>query len=242
MKKKVNIDKDVLKFFYIRYKNYLIPVCAILACLILFIYVITPQIQNIQALQNQEKQEANRLEVLKNNLNLLYNLDSKTLDNQLRLTSNAVPVDKDFIGILNGVAIAASKSNSTLGDYGFQVGDIGKAPSSVKGIPSMQLQLVINGNIATLLKFIKELKETVPLSEIKAISLTNNAVNLTTLFYYEPLPPVRIKDDAPLSPLSSSVLEVISNLTKMNNANSTSVQETSTPIVNSSPSAIFSGM
>lgn len=240
MNKKVNIDKDALKLLYSRYKNYLVPISAILACVVLFIYVIMPQVQKIQNLQNQEKQEARKLEILRNNLNLLYSLDAATLDNQLKLTSKAVPVNKDFIGILNGVAVAASKSNAVLGDYGFQVGDIGKAPTRVKGIPTMQLELNIGGDITVLLNFLKELSKTVPLSEVKLISLTSNKATLTTLFFYEPLPPVKIKDDLPLSALSSSVLETINNISKMNNATLINSQGM-TVATNSSPSAIFSG-
>jgi hypothetical protein len=240
MNKKVNVDKDAIKLLFSRYKNYLVPLATILLCVALFIYVIIPQVQNIQALQIQEKEEARKLEILKNNLNLLYSLDSTTLDNQLKLVAKALPVDKDFIGILSGVAIASSKSKATLGDYGFQVGDISKAPTSAKGIPGLELTLTVNGGLNTIIDFIKELKRTLPLSEIKSINLASNSTTLTTFFYFKPLPPVKIKDDSPLSPLSSSVLEVINNLSSMNNSSVVSIEDVS-EFQKSSPSAVFSG-
>jgi hypothetical protein len=217
MNKKVNLDKDAMKFLYARYKDYLLPIAAIFICILLFFYVITPQVQNIKTLQTQEREEARKLDILKNNLNLLYSLDPQTLDKQLKLASKALPTDKDFIGILSGVAIASSKSNVTLGDYGFQVGEIGKTQTGAKGIPTMLLSLTVSGNINSLMNFMNELKKTVPLSEIKTVSLSGNNTSLSTVFYYKPLSPVVINDTVPLSPLSNSALDQLNNISNMNN-------------------------
>ncbi len=238
MNKKVNVDKEALMLLYSRYKNYLIPIGIILICIILFIFVIIPQIQNVIELQDEQKDEEKKLEILKNNLNLLYNLDSNTLDKQLKLTSKALPVDKDFIGILSGIAVASNKANVTLGDYGFQVGDINKAPTNVKGVPSLELSLTVNGDLNNLISFIKELEKTLPISEIVGINLTSRNATLKTLFYYKALPPVKIRDDQPLSPLSQTTLKAIDDLSKLNN--SSVVDEATTTKKSSSDSAVFS--
>jgi hypothetical protein len=239
MNKKANLDKDALKLLYTRYKSYLIPIGAILICVFLFIYIISPQMQNIQDLQNQEKLEAKKLDILKSNLDLLYSLDSQTLDNQLKLVSKALPAEKDFIGVINGLSIVSSKSNTTLGDYGFSVGEIGKSPTTVKGVPKLEFTLTVNGSLNNLINFLKELKKTAPLSEIKTISLTNSSTTLSMIFYYKPLPPVVIRDDVALKPLSTTALETITNLAKMNNMEISDLEEITT-VNSSSPSSIFS--
>ncbi len=239
MNKKVNLDKGAIKLLYSHYKNYIVPIAIIIACIILFFLVIIPQIQNVITLQQEQRREEEKLEILKNNLNLLYNLDSNTLDKQLKLTSKALPVNKDFIGILSGIAVASSKASVTLGDYGFQVGDINKTPTNVKGVPSLELSLTVNGDLNNLISFIKELEKTIPISEIIGINLTSRNATIKTLFYYKPLPQVKIRDDQPLSPLSQSTITEIDNLSKLNNAN---ISDEVVPAQNSSSkSAVFSG-
>jgi hypothetical protein len=241
MNKKANIDKDALQFLLSRYKKYLLPLTAIVVCIFLLVYVVTPQIQNIQALQNQEKDESQKLAILKSNLNLLYSLDSNTLDKQLRLSSKALPASKDFIGILNGISIVSSKSNTTMGDYGFSVGDITQAPTNVKGIPTLELTITVRGELDNIISLVKELRNTVPLSEIKTINISGNNATLDIVFYYKPLPPVLLKDDMPLHTLSSSVLESINNIATMNNSELENIEEL--PKARSStPGAAFSGI
>lgn len=238
--KKINLDKDAFNKLYTRYKDYLLPVSAVLICIILFVKLIIPQIQNLTDLKKQEEQENQKLQILKNNLSLLYNLNQNTLDSQLKITSKTLPVEKDFIGILNGISAAASKAKVGLGDYGFQVGDLTKLPTSVKGYPSIQLVLNISGSLDSSINFLKELEKTVPMSEVTDVSLNNRGSNLNLVFYYKPLAPVKLRDDIPLVPLSSQNLNVIDDLSGWNNVQLLEEEYSISP--SSSPSSIFRGL
>ncbi len=238
--KKVNLDKDAFNKLYLRYKDYLLPIAAVLICLILFVKLIIPQIQNLTDLKKQEEKENQKLQILKNNLTLLYNLNQDTLDNQLKITSKTLPVDKDFIGILNGISVAASRAKVSLGDYGFQVGDLTKLPTSVKGYPSIQLVLNISGNLDNSINFLKELEKTVPISEVTDVNLNNRGSNLSLVFYYKPLAPVKLRDDIPLIPLSSQSINIINNISEWNNIQLLEEEYNISP--SSSPSSIFRGL
>src|ERR1035437_2119042 len=163
MKKKVNIDSTTFWFLYRRYKEYLLPVGVIIACVLLSLLVIIPQFQNFLNTQQQAKAESNKLVILKNNLNFLTNMDESQMDSQLQIVSGALPPNKDFEGILNGISVAANKAGVFLGDYEFQVGEITKPSLNIQSFPSLQLSLTINGGVSGVTRFMTELYKTFPL-------------------------------------------------------------------------------
>ena len=219
MKKKVNIDSTTFWFLYRRYKEYLLPVGVIFVSILLFLFVIIPQFQNFLDAQQQSKAEANKLVVLKNNLNLLTNMDESQMDSQLKVLSGALPSNKDFEGILNGISAAADKAGVFLGDYEFQVGDITKPSLNIQSFPSLQLTLTIYGGVGGVTRFMSELYKTVPLSEITDVKVTSNISEITAVFYYKPFPPLGFNNSAPIIPVSQQGLSIVGNLSSWNNAN-----------------------
>ncbi|MCL5019479.1 MAG: hypothetical protein M1426_03235 [Patescibacteria group bacterium] len=240
MKKKVNIDSTTFWFLYQRYREYLLPVGVIFACILLFFLVIIPQFQNFLDTQQQVKAESNKLIILKNNLNLLTNMDESQMDSQLQIVSGALSSNKDFEGILNGISVAANKAGVFLGDYEFQVGDITKPSLSIQSFPSLQLTLTIYGGVSGVTRFMIELYKTVPLSEITDVKVSSTTSEITALFYYKPFPPLGFNNSAPINPVSQQGLSTIANLSSWNNAvrvNQAVVQPSpaSSSAVNSNP-------
>jgi len=217
MKKKVNIDSTTFWFLYRRYKEYLLPVGVIFVCILLFLFVIIPQFQNFLDTQQQAKVESSKLAILKNNLNLLTNMDESQMDSQLQIVSGALPSNKDFEAILNGISVAANKSGVFLGDYEFQVGDITKPSLNIQSYPSLQLSLTINGGVSGVTRFMTELYKTVPLSEITSVKVSNITSEITALFYYKPFPPLGFNSSMPINPISQQGLSTIANFSSWNN-------------------------
>lgn len=217
MKRKVNIDATTLRFLYIRYKEYLLPVGVIIACILLFVFVIIPQFQNLLDAQQQAKIESNKLAVLRNNLNLLTNLSEPQLDSQLKVVTKVMPPEKDFGGILNGISLAANKAGVSLGDYEFQVGNINKPALIVQAYPSLEIILTINGGIADVGRFLEELYKTAPLCEITNIKVNSSDSQVTALFFYRPFPPIGFNDTAPIETISPQGVSTINNLSTWNN-------------------------
>src|SRR5476651_472872 len=121
--KKVNIDVDTLSVLYRHYKNYLLPVGVIVGCFLVLFFIVIPQTQQYLTNSDELKAETQKLEVLKNNYNFLSNLDEIKTDGQLKVLSAVLPPDKDFAGVMNSISSTASKTNVSVGDFEFQVGD-----------------------------------------------------------------------------------------------------------------------
>lgn len=218
MNKKINIDSATFWFLYARYKQYLLPVGVIFICILLFLFLVIPQFQNFLDIQQQTKIESNKLLILKNNLNLLTNIDESQMNSQLQIVSTALPPAKDFSGILNGISVAANKAGVFLGDYEFLVGDLGKSSLNTQSFPYLQITLKINGGVSGVTRFMTELYKTVPLSEVTAVKLASADSEITVLFYYRPFPPLGFNSNLPIDTVSPQGLSIINTLSSWNNA------------------------
>lgn len=216
MNEKTNIDINTIKIIYTRYKQQILFIITILVCLLLFLVVIIPRILELSTLSKNAKNEADKLIILKNNLDLLSGMDDSTLDSQLKLVSSALPMDKDFEGILNAVSQAAINSGVSLSDYEFQVGDLSEASIKTSGFPYLSMSLSVKSTYQGTVKFVNELYRSFPISEVVSISQEYNSAIVKILFYYKPLPQIRFNDSEPIQAVSPKGIELINKLSLWN--------------------------
>ncbi len=216
MNKKINIDLNTIKIIYARYKQHIFYMVIIIVCVILFLTMIIPRTSELSNLQKEAKNEANKLAVLKNNLNLLSGMNDATLNSQLGLVSKALPVDKDFEGVLNAVSLAAVKSGALLSDYEFQVGDLSQTPSNTSGFPFLKLSLNIKAGPKQSSLFVNELYKSFPLCEVTSIEQGEDSSNIAVMFFYKPLPNIEFNEDKPVQPVSKNDLQFIDKLSSWN--------------------------
>lgn len=208
---KVSFNQLVVKALYYRYKLFVIPVSTIGICVVLFFFVIIPQIQSWLAMRDQISGDTQKLATLQQNLQIISHLDDTKLDTYLSIASSALPAEKDFAGVLQAVSSAAGGAGTILGDYTFDIGDLGGADSKNKTI-QLPLQLTVNikGDITTGRRFIEELKKQLPLSDVTAIAVNSNGtIAITATFYFAPLPKITFDDSVPLVTLSPRDEEVL---------------------------------
>lgn len=219
MKKNINIDKETLTVLYKKNKEYLLPIAITIVCVLLFVFVIIPQIYSLFDLQREVKRETVKLNILKTNYTNLLNINDSTLESQYRVSSSVLPVGKDFAGILNAVSIAASKANVSIGAFEFSVGDLSKSPTFVKKFPILELTLNLDGDANGASRFISELYKTAPISEIVTLKTYFSSINTTVNFYYKAVPSVNFKEETPLKLLSGSEFTVLDKISKWANTN-----------------------
>lgn len=226
MHNKVNIDLTTLKFLYSRYKGFLVPVIVIFSSFALFVVVIIPQIQGLFTIKAKAQEASKKISVIRNNFNLLSNMSDSTLDSQLQILSFALPINKDFVGILNAVSSASYKSGVIVGSFQLQIGDLSQTPIDKSGTSTITLNLNIDGSVKDVSSFVGELGKTLPLSEVYSVEIGSNLSTVSIVFYYKPLPPITHNDSLPITPLSDKSIALIN---KISGFNSTLSGESFTP-------------
>jgi len=156
------------------------------------------------------------LQALKGNLNVLTNTNKKSLDAQLRILNLALPLNKDFSGILNSIYSASQKTGVNLGSFSLQIGDL-RDTNKKDDFSTISLSIPINSNVAAVNSFVEALSKTVPLSEVTLIKISNVASTVRLSFYYKSLGFSNYKEDARIIPLTQKGLGIINKLSLFEN-------------------------
>lgn len=236
MNEKINPDFKSLKFIFERNKSYILPSIIIAVCIALFFQFVIPQFGILAAAQEEAKQASLKLQALKENLNVLVNTDEKSLDESLKILNLALPLNKDFSGILNTIYYASQKTGVTLGSFSLQIGDLKDSKKSSE-FPVISLSIPINANAAGVNSFVETLSKTVPLSETTTIKIKNIASSVKVSFYYKSLDLDKLKGDERITSLTQKGLGVINKISGLENISpfqqvpiaTSSSQESTTP-------------
>lgn len=216
MNGKINADLKSLKFILNKNKSFLLPAIVLLVSIALFFQFVIPQFRVLIAVQKEAREGQLKLETLKANLGLLTNIDEDALDSQLKVLSLALPLNKDFIGILNSVFTTAQRTGVSLGSFSLRIGDISKSENG-NSLPDIKLALPIDANIATINNFAEAINKTVPLSEVYSIRVANASSTVNLSFYYKPLGDSGYSEDAPVIPISQKGITLINQLREFQN-------------------------
>lgn len=212
MNPKFSFDKGTYKILYERYREYIAPFVVIFVCFVLIVKIIIPQVQDFIATVNTAKEIQSQTAVLKNNVQFLTSLDDSALDSKMRVASLALPAEKDFVGILNGITTAAARAGVSLGDFSFEIGELSTESAQLAGQPTIAVALTAGGDVFSVQRFIQELSKTLPLSEVLNAAVGGNSSTLTTVFYYRIFPPIKFDERMPLSGLSQNEEQLLNKL------------------------------
>jgi len=146
---KLSIDQLLFKNLYYRHKRFVTPIITITICLLLFWFVVMPQIQNWFAMRDALDADQQNLQIMHKNLSLITSLDEANLNQTFATATQALPTEKDFAGILSSLQSAAAIAGVSLGDYAFSLGDLSGLDDKGRDSQSpVQLNIVLKGTIA----------------------------------------------------------------------------------------------
>lgn len=231
MNGKINADLKSLKFIFNKNKSYILPVVVMLISIILFFQFVIPQFNTLLEVQKEAKESSLKLEVLRKNLDILTNVDDEVLDSQFKILNLALPLNKDFIGILNSVNSTAQKTGVSLGGFSFRIGDISKSEDG-DNFPVVKLSVPINSGITAINSFVETIIKTLPLSEVYSVKVGNVSSMVNLSFYYKPLDVSSYSQDILVNPISQRGLTLVGQLGEFGNGSSLSEPEV--PIATSS--------
>ncbi len=209
--------ENYIKNIYYRYQQYLAPVITVAVCLVLFFAFIIPQLQTWFTTREQIVQKRDKVSLLQGNLHTIANINDATVAQQFHLVTKALPVEKDFSGILHAIAQAGSLSGIAIGDYDFSVGILNQDTTKVDN-KVLQMQLTTKGDIDTTLRFLTALKQQLPLSNVTVVKFDNgNSGSMSISFYDKPLPKIISNDTQAISSLTSQEQQTLQQLTAWDN-------------------------
>ena len=222
MKEKINANLKSFKFVFNKSKSYIFPSIFILVSILLFFQFVIPEFSLLFKTQEEVNALKAKTELLRENLNMLTNINQDTLDSQYNTMILALPVNKDYIEIINSVNVAAQKAGVGLGNYSFKVGSLGKSDSADIS-PLIKLTVPIESGLAGSNSFVQIINNTVPLSQIDSVNVGDALSSITLSFYYKLLDTSNYSQDTLISPVSQEGLDLIDQMKEFKTASSFSM-------------------
>lgn len=179
--------KDLLLLYYQKYRTYFVPLTILVVTIFVFFNIFMPQVSSIQEKLSQLGNKADDIERLKKNLNTIQSFPTENLDSNLSTVFTALPSSKDILSIYLGVINAADKADVTISGFSLKVGTLySKKKTEVeKTTPALSASLNVNGGGASLTEFGKELQNTLPIAELKHMTLSQNTGTYEISFFYK---------------------------------------------------------
>ncbi|TXG76510.1 hypothetical protein E6Q11_04595 [Candidatus Dojkabacteria bacterium] len=191
---KSNLNKEVsresVRAYYEDHKEYLYPSLAIVASFFLFLFVLLPQILLFPKTRSEVNTEEKKLDSFVAAQNFASSVNSANLNNDLLLSTKALPTEKDYTSMINAVSSAADDSGTVIESYRFLIGGgtLSKTALASGSIPVVILRVNVNGTNEQVVNFMKSLYQTTPVSEISSVAYSVGSAQLTINFFYKPLP------------------------------------------------------
>ncbi len=205
-------DQNTLRVLYRRHKTYLFPFLAFTVSLVIIVVVIIPEVQQMFALKSQEEMIGQKITIIRQNLTFLSTLNDANTNKQLQTATTALPSEKDFTGILSTISQAAAESGVLVGDFSFQVGEL-SASSKTTSLPTIDIVLAVSGGgIEGIKRFLHELANRFPLSQITSVHVNDTTSSVTVSFFFRPFPSLKTDGSQTISPLSQSDISVLDKL------------------------------
>jgi hypothetical protein len=222
MNRQIRIIQNNLRILYYRYKDSLyfslgIITLVISVCIILFFQIVVPQIQSWFSIREEVSRTRERISNINRNINFVQSLDKSSLNDQVEISTSALPIEKNFGAIINAISDSSVNAGVALDDFTFQVGNVASSEGKLnlfgqKDLSIVTLTVSLTGNIEGVDVFLKGVQEKLPLSEVTDVDGDLFSTTVTLRFFQKQFPVIVYKDDVPLSPLSASNLALIEKL------------------------------
>ncbi len=225
------ISQDSLRALYLEYKELLIPGIAILSSIILFLFVLLPQLSAIPQKINDRSVEMNKLNNLKKIQDYIFTLDKTSLESNLTFATNALPIDKNYQTSIGAISTAANLSNSQITGYQ-SAGDVAPGSIEVQEFPSLAFSVSLEATPQQAIEFVNQIYQTFPVSNVTSFDLTATEARFNINFYYKPFPPSTQIDRSAITEINQGETATLTDIAQWGNSGQ---NQNSIEVVNNIP-------
>ena len=215
MERRINADLKSLQLIFNRNRPYFAPIAIIAICFFLFFQFVLPQFNSLAKREKEAKEASENLQTLKKNMDILTNTNDITLDSQVKTLTFALPLGKDFEGILKAIDFVSQRTGVGVGSFSFPVGSLSEEEEDSKFL-KIDIVIPLSSTGSGVNNFAKALFNTAPLSEISFIRIGENGSTVNVSFYYRPFNFFGV-EKTPINPISQDDLILIDKLNKLEN-------------------------
>lgn len=217
------MNTSLIDYYYTKYKKHLLSIAIIVFSIFVITQFLIPQITS--ALQTREEMQLKQADIarLQESLNVVQNTPNEELRGNLEQVNKALPVVKDFLGIYLAIVSSASSSNIEVTNFASKIGTIytttGQKADAIGGqeFPTVKFTVEAKaGSINDLKTFADRLHETLPLAEVRTISVAEGSAEYEIEFFYKDLDLKKFAAQIDVKSLNAEQKKLLQKLQGMN--------------------------
>lgn len=152
-----------------KFKVFVMPAVAIIICLLLFVFIVGPQVVSTFQATNAAKEADAKIKLLNNKINQLEQIDENAYKQDIETALIAIPTEKDIAVAIGQVQTLLSSNNLQLDAMSFGVN-----PPEGK-TQSFLVKVDVSGNVQSLKDFTAKVKNYPRLFKVSSVNISNNS-------------------------------------------------------------------
>lgn len=203
-----------IKEIYYKYKIFLIPTAVGIICIGILILVVMPQTLDYFKERVKIEELFNKIEILNKKTEELKTIDEEAMKKDLVVALTVLPTEKEVPQAMSVLQGLINRSNLILKSTTYS------SASKNSGKNGFTFTVSVIGSLSSIKNFMSELQNAARIFKVESATLnfqgTGSLVEATIplTVFYEPVPKTLITIDQPVSKISSSDEELITNLSQ----------------------------
>lgn len=169
-------------------REYGIHIGVFVVIIFLTLKFLLPQLDSLFVTRDTLAKTSSRRVALQTKLDILEGLNRPETNQKLDTLNKALPNQKDIGTMVGSLQYTSGKANVNLGSFSIIVGSLATASGAVSkiGIPTIQFNLNIRGDIDDVSPFLRELNNIFPVLQVGTISFSGESAIITLSYFYKP--------------------------------------------------------
>ncbi len=183
-----------LEAIYRKRKKQLIPLIFGFASFFVLFRIILPQWTDISDALELISTKNSTIDAKEKSLLLLNSLSQEKVDDDFKVVTKALPLQKDIVLIYDELNTVAGKTNVKLGGFSVKLGGVydaqtkkQKAEREINGVPFLNILVSVSGPNENVRAFAEKMYESAPLVEIKEVDIGKNDARYDVYFFFKPI-------------------------------------------------------
>jgi hypothetical protein len=194
-----------LYLLYYRYKDspyfsLSLYISILLISVVLFFYVIFPQVTNWFSVRKEVEATRERIGIMNDNIAYLQSLDQADLEDDFVTATTALPPERDVSILISAINAASLNAGVILEDFSFEGGQVSSKSTQSKpqeADTTAKITFSAQGSLAQTTLLLTELQRKIPLLSIETLEAqfeSANRAQVTVSYFYKAFPLITQED------------------------------------------------
>lgn len=203
---------------YQKNKIFLLPIASVLVCLMVIIFVLYPQANNLWEDYSKINQSKDLNKQYTGKVDQLKKIDPTLYENNLEVAMSALPSDQAIPDAINQLLYLLGSNSLNLDNISVNNDQLTSQAEQKTTVPSLQMKIDVSGSLEGLTSFVEKAREAPRLMSINSIEVSSSISDskvqstISLLVYYDPQASPVVKSSDKVSTVNKAETDILNQI------------------------------